>query len=70
MIDTIENIVNAIPAWLNAIALLVTAASGVVALIPNQPGDKFLNKAMRVIKQIAAVMAIDIGHAKPKDMDN
>lgn len=70
MLEQITNAIESLPVWLNAITALVTAASAVVALAPWPKGQSALDKALRVVRRVAELLAIDIGNAKPKDRDD
>lgn len=65
--DLINTIAEAIPAWLEAIFALVSAASLIAALTPTKKDDAFISKALSVIRKIANLFAINVGNAKPKD---
>ena len=59
--------VEDLPAWLNAIFMLVTAASAIAALTPTKKDDNAIGKVLDFIRSIANVFAINVGNAKPKD---
>ena len=65
--EIITQIANVIPDWLEAIFALVSAASAIAALTPTKKDDKFISKALSVIKKVANLFAINVGNAKTKD---
>ena len=53
MFDTILEIIDAIPAWINALTALVTGATALTLLTPTKTDDKILNSVLRVLNIIA-----------------
>jgi hypothetical protein len=44
---------DALPAWINALTALVTAATAITALTPTKADDKYVSMALRVLNTIA-----------------
>ena len=44
---------DALPAWINAITALVTAATAITALTPTKTDDKYVSLALRVLNTVA-----------------
>lgn len=65
--ETITNILAVIPDWIEAIALVVTAASAVAALTPTKKDDDAIAKALVFIRKVANLFALNVANAKPKD---
>ena len=51
--DNLLALFDALPAWLNAITALVTAATAITALTPTKTDDKYVSIALRVLNTIA-----------------
>ena len=51
--DTFLAFFDALPAWINAITALVTAATAITALTPTKTDDKYVSLALRVLNTIA-----------------
>jgi len=51
--DMILAFFDALPAWVNAITALVTAATAITALTPTKTDDKYVSLALRVLNTIA-----------------
>jgi hypothetical protein len=51
--DTFFALFDALPAWINAITALVTAATAITALTPSKTDDKYVSIALRVLNTIA-----------------
>jgi len=58
--NMILNIIDAIPAWMGALAGLVAAASAIAALTPTPRDDLILGKLYRLLD----ALALNIGKAK------
>lgn len=67
--EIISQIAAAIPDWLEAIFMLVTAASAIAALTPTKKDDDFIAKTLLIIRKVANIFAINLGNAKPKADD-
>ena len=46
-------IFDALPGWLNALTVLVTAATAVTALTPTKVDDEYVSMALRVLNTLA-----------------
>jgi hypothetical protein len=57
-----SNFVHGLPAWVNALTGLVTAASAVSALTPTPKDDRFLGRAYKLLE----VLALNVGFAKDR----
>ena len=51
--ETFFALFDALPAWLNAITALVTAATAITALTPTKVDDKYVAIALRVLNVVA-----------------
>ena len=51
--DTFLAFFDALPAWINAITALVTAATAITALTPSKVDDKYVSLALRVLNTVA-----------------
>ena len=51
--DMVLAFFDALPAWINAITALVTAATAITALTPTKTDDKYVSLALRVLNTIA-----------------
>jgi len=51
--ETFFALFDALPAWVNAITALVTAATAITALTPTRADDKYVSLALRVLNTIA-----------------
>jgi len=51
--ETLFSFFDALPAWINAITALVTAATAITALTPTKTDDKYVSIALRVLNTIA-----------------
>ena len=51
--ETLFSFFDALPAWVNAITALVTAATAITALTPTKTDDKYVSIALRVLNTIA-----------------
>ena len=51
--DTFLAFFDALPAWINAITALVTAATAITALTPTKTDDKYVSIALRVLNTVA-----------------
>jgi hypothetical protein len=65
--ETITNILAVIPDWIEAIALVVTAASAIAALTPTKKDDDAIAKVLVFIRKVANLFALNVANAKPKD---
>jgi hypothetical protein len=65
--ETITNILAVIPDWIEAIALVVTAASAIAALTPTKKDDDAIAKVLAFIRKVANLFALNVANAKPKD---
>jgi len=63
--EMILSIFDLIPAWIAALAGLVTAASAIAALTPTPKDDLIIGKLYRVLD----MLALNIGHAKDQPED-
>lgn len=48
-----ENFIEQLPAWVNALTILVTAATAVTALTPTQADNKVVNVLLKILNFIA-----------------
>lgn len=60
--EFIAELIEKIPAWILAITVLVTGASGMVALTPTKTDDKIYAKVIQVLN----VLALNFKDVKPK----
>jgi len=51
--ETFFALFDALPAWLNALTALVTAATAITALTPTKVDDKYAGIALRVLNVVA-----------------
>ena len=51
--DMILAFFDALPAWINAITALVTAATAITALTPSKVDDKYASMVLKVLNTIA-----------------
>ena len=51
--ETFFALFDALPAWINALTALVTAATAVTALTPTKADDKYVSMALRVLNTLA-----------------
>ncbi len=51
--ETLQSILEGVPAWVTALTGLVTAATAVTALTPSKSDDRFLNALLAVLNVIA-----------------
>ena len=51
--DAFFALFDALPAWLNAITALVTAATAITALTPTKVDDEYVSMALRVLNTLA-----------------
>jgi len=51
--ETLFAFFDALPAWINAITALVTAATAITALTPSKVDDKYASLALRVLNTVA-----------------
>ena len=63
--NALQVFLDAIPAWLQAASVFVTAAAGIAALTPTKRDDKFLRK----VKAVLNSWALNLGAAKNKEDD-
>lgn len=56
-IDAIVAFFDAMPAWVNAIAGVVTAATAITMLTPTKTDDKYVNIALSFLNIIAGNIA-------------
>lgn len=62
-LSTIVNYFDQLPAWVNAIAGVVTAATAVTILTPTKSDDKVINFILAVLNTLAG----NIGKNRNKD---
>lgn len=65
--DLINTIAEAIPAWLDAILLLLVGLNAIAALTPPPQDDNAISKALKVVRKIIDVFAFNVGNAKNKN---
>lgn len=65
--DLINTIAEAIPAWLEAILLVLVGLNAIAALTPTPKDDNAIGKALKVVRKIIDVFAFNVGNAKNKD---
>lgn len=51
--DAFFALFDVLPAWLNAITALVTAATAITALTPTKVDDEYVSMALRVLNTLA-----------------
>lgn len=51
--DAFFALFDALPAWINALTALVTAATTITALTPSTADDRLVNMALRVLNTVA-----------------
>ena len=51
--ETFFALFDALPAWINAITALVTAATAITALTPSKVDDKYASMVLKVLNTIA-----------------
>lgn len=61
--ESISNFFEILPAWLQAILLVVTAATAITALTPSKTDDEIINKVLKVLNFLAG----NIGKNKNAD---
>ncbi|MEC9434082.1 MAG: hypothetical protein VYD87_14355 [Pseudomonadota bacterium] len=61
--DTLTTIIDALPAWLNALALLITAAAAIATLTPSKSDDRLINAALKLVN----LLALNVARAKNAD---
>jgi len=57
MMETVFAFFDALPAWINAITALVTAATAITALTPTKTDDKYIALVLRVLNILAGNVA-------------
>ena len=53
MMETIQAVVEGIPAWVHALTGLFLAAKAITILTPSKADDKFVNAVLKVLNVIA-----------------
>ncbi len=51
--ETISNVIGALPVWLVAITTVVTAATAITAITPTKTDDKIINGILKVLNFLA-----------------
>ncbi len=62
ILHTVSSLIDQAPAWLTAIAGVISASSAIAALTPTPADDRVLSRVLSVLN----LLALNVGHAKRK----
>lgn len=63
ILHSLSVVLDQAPAWLTAIAGVISASSAIAALTPTPADDRVLSRLLGVLN----LLALNVGHAKRKD---
>ena len=58
------NLVNSLPDWLQAIAVVLVALNAIAALTPTPKDDTAIGKALLFVRKLIDLLALNVGNAK------
>ena len=71
-ISSLIAMADQLPAWMNAIAVLVTACAGIAAITPTKVDDNAIGKlgaVWNIVSRLVNTVALNVGKAQNKDDD-